>query len=525
MREERLNVGRYFAALVIALTLGIGVIVGTLVSRGVRADRRVAVAPDAKILTDPSPVALSGSFAKIAAKVSPAVVNINTKSTVRFQETGPGDPSDKLFRRFFQFGPGEGPNDMQQESLGSGVILDKNGYVLTNYHVIVQDDGEPVDSIQVVLPNQGDFAPGYRARIIGYDQWTDLAVIKIDAGRPLPAAQLGNSDSMQVGDWVLAIGSPFGLRTTVTAGIISAKGREMPGTDAEFKRFLQTDAAINPGNSGGPLVNLAGQVVGINTAIATNHGTDDGVGFAIPSQIARGIYNDIITTGTVRRGAIGVTFSPNQNAALLRSFGASYGVVVQTVEHGSPAERAGLKMGDVITAINSQHVYSGSDLLRIVSNTAPGSKLRVDYVRDRKAARAEVVVGDWNQIAEDGMGGPSAPLPENKPADKSGGVLGLSVRALTAQTAQDVSKQLDLSQPQGVLVTEVTPGGFADNLPVPVQQFDILLSINHTAIRSVDDFNRMESELKPGQDVLFLIAERDRGGYTTQYVADRLPQP
>ncbi len=519
-----MNVRHYWLVFLIAVTLGVGVIIGTLVSDGVRADRRLPVAPDAKILNDPAPVPLSNSFAVIAARVSPAVVNINTKSVVRFQETSPGDPNDKLFKRFFQFGPGDAPNDLQQESLGSGVILDKNGYVLTNYHVIAQDDGEPVDFIQVALPSQDDQSRGYRARIIGYDQWTDLAVIKIDVGRPLPVAELGDSGSMRVGDWVLAIGSPFGLRTTVTAGIISAKGREMEGTESEFKRYLQTDAAINPGNSGGPLVNLAGQVIGINTAIATDRGTYDGVGFAIPSSMVRRIYNDIITSGTVRRGAIGVTFWPDQNPALLRSFGASYGVVVQTVDHGSPADRAGLKIGDVITAINSRRVPNGNALLEIVSNTAPGTTLRVDYLRDRKAGTANVVVGDWNRIAASIGGGPSLPEPESRPPSKSGGILGLSVKNLTPQTSEDVSKQLNLPKPEGVVVADVAPGGFADGLQPPIRQFDVILSINHTAIHSVDDFNRLQAQLKPGQDVLLLVAERDRGGYTTTFLADRLPQ-
>ncbi len=521
MGEEAVSLRRYWAALVIALTLGIGVVIGTLVSHGVRANRRLPVAPGAKVLTDPSPIALSNSFAVIAAKISPAVVNINTKSTVRFDENGPGGPNG--FRHFFQFGPGNAPDSLQQESLGSGVILDKHGYVLTNYHVIVQDDGEPVDSIRVFLPNQDAISRGYRARIIGYDRWTDLAVVKINAGRPLPVAQLGDSDSIQVGDWVLAIGSPFGLRTTVTAGIISAKGREMQGTESEFKRFLQTDAAINPGNSGGPLVNLAGQVIGINTAIATDRGTYDGVGFAIPSRIVRRIYNDIITTGSVRRGAIGVTFSPDQNGALLRSFGANYGVVVQTVDHGSPADRAGLKRGDVITAINSRRVQNGNGLLAIVSNAAPGTTLRVDYLRNRESGTTNVVVGDWNQIAARLAGGPSMPLPESKPPAMSGGILGLSVKNLTPQTAQEVSKQLNLPKPEGVVVEEVEPGGFADSLSLPLHQSDIILSINHTAIHSVDEFNRLESQLKPGQDVLLLVAQRDRGGYTTQFLADRLP--
>lgn len=521
-----LYVRRYWAAVAVAVTLAIGVFIGSFVSHGVHAARDLPVAPDAKPLSDPSPVALSDSFAAIAAKVDPAVVNINTKSTIQFSGNGPNNPhaapNGRLFRHFFQFGPEGPPRDLQQESLGSGVILDKHGYVLTNYHVIVQDDDEPVDSIEVYLHGQDQFRHGYRARIVGYDRWTDLAVLKIEAERSLPVAQLGDSDSIRVGDWVLAIGSPFDLRDTVTAGIISAKGREFPGgLDEEFKRFLQTDAAINPGNSGGPLVNLAGQVVGINTAIATVQDTYNGVGFAIPSKMARRIYNDIITEGSVRRGAIGVTFANEQNDALLRSFGARSGVVVQSVGPGSPADRAGLKMGDVVTAINSKPVRSGQELLGVVSNTAPGTRLRLDFLRDRKPMTCEVVVGDWNKIAATVTGITATPTrPENKPSRPSSS-LGLSVKNLSPEAAQEVSKELQLPHPEGVMVEDVTPGGFADDLMI--RRNDIILSINREAIHSAEEFYRLQNQLRPRQDVLLLIAHRNGPGYTAEFRADQLP--
>jgi serine protease Do len=520
------HIRRYWAAAVIALTLGIGVLIGSIVSHGVRAARVLPVAPDAKPLVDPSPVALSNSFAAIAAKVDPAVVNINTKSTIQFSGNGPNapgtGPNGRMFHHFFQFGPDGPPRQLQQESLGSGVILDRHGYILTNYHVIVQDDNEPVDSIEVYLHGQDQFRHGYKARVIGYDRWTDLAVLKINSSGSLPVAQLGNSDSLRVGDWVLAIGSPFDLRDTVTAGIISAKGRTIDGgLEGEFKRFLQTDAAINPGNSGGPLVNLAGQVIGINTAIATAQDTYNGVGFAIPSEIARRIYNDIITHGAVQRGAIGVTFANEQNQPLLRSFGAQHGVVVQEVGPDSPAERAGLKMGDVITAINSRPVHSGDELLAIVSNTAPGTTLRLDFIRNRKPMSGEVVVGDWNKVAASVTGGPASPAqPKNNPSQPSGR-LGLSVKNLSPDVAQEVSKDLQLGHTEGVMVENVAPGGFADDLMI--RRYDIILSINREAIHSVDDFNRLQRQLRPGQDVLFLIAHRNGPGYITQFRADRLP--
>ena len=521
--KTRLNIRRYWAALVITATLGIGILIGTFVSHGVRAARVAPAAPGAVPLSIYSPVRLSESFAAVAAKVSPAVVNINTESMVRFSDKGPDSgPYGQFFNHFFHFGPDGIPHDMRQQSLGSGVILDSHGYVLTNYHVVMQDDGKPVDSIRVFLHDQEEGARGYAGRIVGKDKWTDLAVIKIDADKPLPTTQLGDSDAMSVGDWVLAIGSPFGLSATVTAGIISAKGRQIEGgSEGEFKHFLQTDAAINPGNSGGPLVNLAGQVIGINTAIATTRGAYDGVGFAIPSRVVRRIYNSIIATGAVRRGAIGVSFVNDENAALLRSFGAEHGVVVQSVEPAGPAERAGIQRGDVITSINSKPVHSGDELLTVVSNTGPGSSLRVGLLRNRKPMTSSVVVGDWNKVVgADEAIAPDGELPSG-PAGRANGSLGVSVKDLDTDEAKELSTQLHLPQPTGVIVVDVTPGSFADDLGL--ERFDVILSVNHTDVRSTDDFNHLQSQLKSGQDVLLLIARRSGSMYATLFLADQLP--
>lgn len=502
----------------LVLALGVGIVIGTVASRSERAAR---VLPDARPLAMPSPANLSNSFARIAARVTPAVVNINTESTIRFAENSPGKQNSPGFFNHF-FGSGGFPHQMRQQSLGSGVILEKNGYVLTNYHVIMQDDGRPVDLIRVHLQSDDGMDPhGFPAKVVGYDKWTDLAVIKIDAHRSLPVAELGDSDQVRVGDWVLAIGSPFGLNATVTAGIISAKGREInSGLEDEFKRFLQTDAAINPGNSGGPLVSLAGQVVGINTAIATTRGAYDGVGFAIPSKIVRKVYDDIVTTGAVRRGAIGVSFTPDQSPALLRSFDASHGVLVQSVSAGSPAARAGLQQGDVITTINSQAIKSGSELLGIISGAEPGQKLHVGFLRDGHAMTCEVTTGDWNKIAsQDEPSGPSA-APESAPEPASGS-LGLWVKDLSAEQSKQLAAGLHRSQTAGVMVEDVEPGSFADNLNL--ERFDVILSINREDVRSAADFKRIQSKLKPGQNVLVLIARRGGSGYTTTYLADQLP--
>ena len=518
---------RVLPALAIVVTMGVGILIGTLISHGVRAARN-SPASDARPLGMPSAVELSNSFSDIATRVEDCVVNINTETTVRISRRNPRSPDDSpfegFFDHFFQGGPEGGPagdNDFRQQSLGSGVVLDKDGYILTNEHVITQQgsDDKFVDRITVSL--HGDETK-FKARVIGSDKWTDLAVIKVETGKSLHAAELGDSDSMRVGDWVLAVGSPFGLDSTVTAGIVSAKGRDIEGgTQGQFKRFLQTDAAINPGNSGGPLVNLAAQVVGINTAIATRRGSYDGVGFAIPSNTARKVYNSLVTSGTVRRGAIGVQFHAQANPALLRSFGTDHGIVVDSVQADSPADRAGLKRGDVILSVNGQAVHNGDELVAIVSETEIGKRLRVEYLRDGRRGTADVEVADRNRIigenrsGQDGENGPEA-------APEGGGVLGMAVKNLTAEQAQEVFAQLHLESKQGVLVADVDASGFASDLGV--ERGDVILSINRHNVTSVAEFNKIQAQLKSGTDVVLLVARRNGPhSFTTLFLADRLP--
>lgn len=515
---------KFLPAAVIVVTLGIGMLIGTVVSHGVRAARTSPVAPDAKPLPAPSPVQLSASFAQIADALAPAVVNINTESTVRIARRRFHAPDDTPFGDFFDKffdSPGAPSGDFRQQSLGSGVILSTSGYILTNDHVVTQNgEDKPVDRISVSL--HGDDSTRYKAKIIGSDRWTDLAIIKIDADKPLTAAPFGDSESMRVGDWVLAIGSPFGLDSTVTAGIVSAKGRDIEGgVQGQFKRFIQTDAAINPGNSGGPLVNLAGQVIGINTAIATQRGSYDGVGFAIPSNTARKVYNALITSGSVRRGAIGVQFYSQNNPALLRSFGTDHGVVINVVEAGSPAERAGLKRGDVILSVDGKPIQNADELVAIVSDTEIGKKLRVEYLRDRNRLATDVEVGDRNKIVAE-LRESSDTERDETPAEGSSGVLGMSVKSLTHDQAQELADKLHLDSKQGILVLNVQPSGFASDMGV--QHGDIILSVNHHTVVSAEDFNRIQSSLKSGEDVLLLIA-RGSGPhtYTTLFLADRLP--
>src|SRR5208282_573926 len=371
----------------VTATLVVGILIGTVISGKVSAMKAFSFAgTNATPLALPDPVPSSNSFNAIVTRVEPAVVNINTTQVIdrkskkrRSSPLDPDDPSEDFFFHFFDGQPNAQPQ--AERSLGSGVIVDRHGYILTNNHVV-----EQATKIQVQL--NGD-ATKYTAKVVGVDEATDLAVIKIDAHKELPFAKLGNSDGVQVGDWVLAIGSPFGLNATVTAGIISAKDRA--GIGQQFQRFLQTDAAINPGNSGGPLVDLAGQVIGINTAIITGSRGYEGVGFALPSTTAINVYNQIVAQGRVTRGSIGVRFQEDlgTNSITLKELGAQNGVVIMAVEPGSPAEKAGLKGGDVITAVNGQPVKSGNDLVNPIAQAPIGSKVKINYIRQQGQGQPE----------------------------------------------------------------------------------------------------------------------------------------
>jgi serine protease Do len=342
--------------------------------------------------------------------------------------------------------------------------------------------------------------------VIGVDEDTDLAVIKIDVNKDLPTAKLGNSDGVQVGDWVLAIGSPFGLNATVTAGIISAKDRGgIGGAGHQFQRFLQTDAAINPGNSGGPLVDLAGQVIGINTAIITGSRGYEGVGFALPSSTAISVYNQIISQGRVTRGSIGVSFQEElgTNAITLKELGAAHGVVIMGVEPGSPAEKAGLKGGDVITAVNGKPVKTGNDLVNPIAQSAIGSKVKIDYVRDRAAKATTAVVEDRTRVFPTQAGRVNDQSGEGAPAE-----FGLRVESLTPERASRVG----MEGQRGVLVTDVDPASFADDLGFG--RGDVITEINHETVSSVEDYKRAVAKLKPGQNVVFKVLRRGDNDHT-----------
>jgi len=514
----RLKANRAAYTLTILATLTVGILIGTVISKGVKGQESKKSAESPAPLSIPSPTQLSNQFSQIAKQLEPSVVNINTESTIKNPHHRRGlppdqggnddqNPFDDFFDRFFGNQGNQGP--IREHSLGSGVIVDSKGYIVTNRHVV-----EKADRIRVVLE---DDPPGviHDARVIGTDQETDLAVIKIDSDKPLPVAKLGNSDGMQVGDWVLAVGSPFGLQETVTAGIVSAKGRNIV-PQRQFQSFIQTDAAINPGNSGGPLVNMAGEVIGINTAILTDTNAYAGVGFALPSNTVVNVYNQLIgPEHRVSRGSIGIEFTQKENPAIARVYGVTSGVTIANVIPGTPAEGAGLKVGDTITSVDGKPVKNGDDLVADIASRKPGTKITLGYVRNGKKEEATVTVADRaklfaTRLGEEEEGGEEATPKASK--------LGLSVGAVTNEYAD----RLDIPAGKGVIVRDIKPGSFADD--VGLARGDIILEVNKQPVNSEDDFNRVASALKSGQDVVFLVRQRGAGRQDgTIFLAGTLP--
>lgn len=505
---------KLFASFLVAATLCVGIIIGTIISGHALATRDEPVASTgAALLAVPNPVVLSNGFSGITKKLAPAVVNISTTQVLekpKGKQHIDSDPFGDFFDRFFN-----SPDDSEnaERSLGSGLIVDPKGFILTNEHVIDQ-----ATKIQVQL----DGVPThYNAKVIGADKDTDLAVIKIEAGRELPTAKLGNSDGVQVGDWVLAFGSPFGLNSTVTAGIVSAKDREnLGGPEHQFQHFIQTDAAINPGNSGGPLVNMAGQVIGIDTAIYTGSRGFEGVGFALPSNAAIEVYNQLITKGKVVRGSIGVSFlQQDENPVLMKELGAPYGIVLNDVAPGSPADKAGLKPGDVVTRVNGRAVHNGTDLVNPIAQTPVGDSVAVEYVRNKQTKDTSVTVADRNKLfPELSQSADDQPQEDEQPAQ-----FGLHAEDLTP----DLARKLGLSKTtgmavSGVIVTEVEPASFGEDLGF--NRGDVIVEINRVPIHSMVDYRREMAKVKPGEDLLVKVARLNGNNRTlTMFLAGVVP--
>jgi len=517
----RFKTRRWVYSFSIVATLVVGILIGTIVSYGVKG-KEGQKGSDATPLSVPAPQQLSNAFSQIAKQLGPSVVNINTESTIKpqrrrrgaqtpdDQDNGGGNDMDDFFNHFFggQGGSG-GDGAIRERSLGSGVIVDGKGFIVTNRHVV-----EKADRIRVRLQ---DDPPGVQhdAKVIGEDPETDLAVIKIELDRAVPAAKLGNSDGMEVGDWVLAIGSPFGQVGTVTAGIVSAKGRDIvPGR--QFQTFIQTDAAINPGNSGGPLVNMNGEVIGINTAILSETNAYAGVGFSLPSNTVVQVYNQLIgPEHRVARGSIGIMFDSVENPAIARVYGAGTGVTVSSVVAGSPADQAGLKVGDTITTVDGHKVTKGQELVAEIASRKPGAKVALSFLRNGKAQETTVTIADRAKLFaarlnEDDSGNDASMPKQSK--------LGVTVRKLTPEMAE----RLDMPAGKGVIVQDVKAGSFAED--INLGRGDVILEVNKQPVNSEEDFAKVEASLKSGQDAVFLV--RPRGSTAsdgTIFMAGTLP--
>ncbi len=530
---QRLRSQQPGSVLLVLLTLAVGILIGTVISYGVKGQNKQNISSDATPLTVPAPKQLSTTFTQIAKQLEPAVVNINTESVIKNPHSrggrrgqvapmpqGPDDDQDNgsggednPFQDFFdRFFGGQGmPDNIPQRALGSGVIVDPKGYIITNRHVVAK-----ADHIRVKLKDDPLGYQGHDAKVIGVDEESDLAVIKIDVNKPLPAAKLGNSDGAEVGDWVMAVGSPFGLENTVTAGIISAKGRSSIVPQRQFQSFIQTDAAINPGNSGGPLVDMSGEVIGINTAILTGGQGYEGVGFALPSNLVAKVYNDLIgPEHKVLRGSIGVEFQAQPNPAVARVYGGGSGVTLSNVISGSPAAAAGLKVGDTITSIDGKPISSGDELVNEISNRKPGTKAALGYLRNGNKGQTTVTIGSRSKLFGSRLGLEDEQGEQGEPQESK---LGITVDTITPEMAQ----RLELPSAKGVVVTDVKPGSFGDD--VGLSRGDVILEINKQAVNTVDDFNRIASQYKSGQDVVFLVHPA-RAGRTggTAFLGGTLP--
>jgi serine protease Do len=432
---------------------------------------------------------ITTSYASVVKRIAPSVVNIYSTKTVRNPMRGNPLFNDPFFRRFFgdQFG-GEGnqPRSLKEQSLGSGVVVTEDGYILTNNHVV---DG--ADDVKVALANGGQ--KKYPAKVVGRDPKTDLAVLKIDA-KGLSYATLGNSDKLEVGDVVLAIGNPFGIGQTVTMGIISATGRGGMGIE-DYEDFIQTDAAINPGNSGGALVDAEGRVIGINTAILSRSGGNMGVGFAVPINLARNVMDQLMTTGKVVRGFLGVGIQPlSPELAGKLNVPEEGGALVRSVSEKGAAAAAGIRVGDVITSVNGQPVKDARSLQLTIGNMAPGAKVDVKLLRDGKQKDFKVTLKEMPgepRLASRGNNNNNGPAESEDEALK-----GVEVADLDANVRSQLKLPADL---QGAVILSVDPNSAAAE--VGLQMGDVIQDINKKPVTGAEDAVNL-SKLTPDKKTL-----------------------
>ena len=449
------------------------------------------MSPPPSVMANHSETAMvPANFSELAEKVRPGVANIQVMKKVK--NIGFGFP--RFFRNPFDdfFGPDAGetpPREFQQQGIGSGFVISRDGYLLTNHHVI-----DEADQIKVKLANGKE----YEAKVVGQDPKTDLALLKIEKVSDLSPLPLGNSDALKVGSWVVAIGSPFGLEQTVTAGIVSAKGRVIGS--GPYDNFIQTDASINPGNSGGPLINLNGEVVGINTAIVAS---GQGIGFAIPINMAKEIVPQLKEKGHVTRGWLGVTIQP-VTPELATSFGLKdqKGALVSQVVHGGPAEKAGIEQGDVIIEFDGKEITTSNDLPRNVASTPVGKAVTVKVVRSGKVLDRQVRIGE---LAEKDV---QARIPTRAP-------LGMTVQNLTPE----VARGLGLKGETGVVVSNVVPGSPAAR--AGIRPGDVIRQVNQKPVKDVEDFTDKIDKAKDQEKTLLFLIQR---GENTLFAAITPPK-
>jgi serine protease Do len=445
--------------------------------------------PAPAIDAEPSVRALP-DFTQLAEKIAPIVVNISTTQRNPLQDRGPGaapnpfggdDPAAEFWRRFFSnpgnpFGVPQQP--FPRTGLGSGFLVDSKGLIVTNNHVI-----ENADKINVKLYDGREFP----ADVVGKDASTDIAVVRITADvANLPVAQMGDSSRLNVGEWVVAMGSPFGLENTVTAGIVSAKGRHIGA--GPYDNFIQTDASVNPGNSGGPLINLRAEVVGINTAILSRSGGNMGIGFAIPIDLAKEIVPQLVKTGKVTRGWLGVSIQ-SMTAEIAQSLGMEKpaGALVASVNEGSPASKAGIQVGDVILEYEGEKIGNADELPILVARTRVGQSAKVTVSRNGKSISLNVQIGELKDE-------------EVLAAASEKGQLGLSVQNITPAMAES----LGLHQPGGVVVISVERGGSAAK--AGIRQGDVILKVDRKKIGNTEDFRQTVQQAKGRENLLFLLS-------------------
>ena len=532
---ERMRSRRLASAFAVLAALTLAIVGGSFAAHGVNGQETQNASADAtplKVISDAN--VPPNDFVRIAKLVGPAVVNINTQTLPKHagnrsfhfrvqpnpDNPGGGDDDQQgqdnfqdFFNRFFGGqipAPDDGGSAGVQESLGSGFIVDPKGYIITNEHVI-----DNADKIYVKLSTDPDTQDlGRPARVIGVDKATDLAVIKIDTDKPLPIVKMGNSDQAQVGDWVEAIGSPFALSQTVTAGIISAKNRTIqPGASGQFQHFIQTDAAINPGNSGGPLLNMRGEVIGVNTAIFTQSAGYQGIGFAMPSNTVVAVYNDLISPShKVTRGSIGIQFREGLPEAIHRVYGFKNGVLVQEVQPGGPADKAGLKPGDIITSIDGRAVKDGDDLVNEIASRRPGTTARLGFLRNGQSNDATVTIGDRDKVFASLLSGGSPTAPEGN-GDSGETTLGITVREASPSVVAKLHKP-------GMMIQSVRTGSFAD-----LQGLEpglVITRINRQPTGNRQQYSAVVDKLKSGDDVVFEVMDPKNPGEGINYLGGTL---